>query len=213
MAYVLPNRKLFFVHIPKNAGNSIARNMIHHEDEDHEGMGIEGDLKHEKQEYFLQQYPDYTFFCVVRNPYSRLVSAFHYYKRGGGINDIARRKRELGLNTADQTGSISIKKHTFSEFVQGDWILGWGCVEEPSSAYFSASVAMHALPFEDLQNSYTKFCEEQLDLSPVAALETHNRSNHDDWRSYYDDDLASIVYEKHREDFDRFSYDRNSYRL
>lgn len=206
MAFVLPNRKLFFVHIPKNAGNSIARNMKHQG-----GKGIEGDLKHEKQEYFLEQYPDHTFFCVVRNPYSRLVSAFHYYKRNGGKSDIARRERELGLKKADQKGSIH--KHTFSEFVQGDWILGWGCVEEPSSAYFSASVAMHALPFEDLQNSYTKFCEEQLDLSPVAALETHNKSNHDDWRSYYDDDLASIVYEKHREDFDRFSYDRNSYRL
>jgi len=211
MAYVLPNRKLFFVHIPKNAGNSIARNMKRHG-----GMRVNDDHKHEKQEYFLEQYPDYTFFCVVRNPYSRLVSAFHYYKRGGGRSDIARRRRELGLNKTDPRGSIN--NHTFSEFVQGGWILGWGCVEEPSSAYFSASVAMHALPFEDLQNSYTKFCEEQLDLSPAAAflaadLETHNKSNHDDWRSYYDDDLASIVYEKHREDFDRFSYDRNSYRL
>ena len=67
--------KIIFIHIPKNAGISIEEALFDKK------IGHKSILQFESHN--LKKYHEYFKFTVVRNPYDRLVSAFHFLKKGG----------------------------------------------------------------------------------------------------------------------------------
>ena len=64
-----------FVHIPKAAGNSVTRALF--------GCGVGHKSIYEYREIFGEDFRDYFKFTVVRNPFSRVVSAYEFLKQGG----------------------------------------------------------------------------------------------------------------------------------
>ena len=79
------NKKLFFIHIPKNAGTSIENlgkkygikwgrfvDKINYELYD-----TPCDYYYWHSPYFIKQ-PDFDYFAVVRNPYDKIISEFYY---------------------------------------------------------------------------------------------------------------------------------------
>lgn len=119
-------------------------------------------------------------FTIVRNPLDRLVSAYHYYLR-----------------------QKTMKYSSFEEYVRST---DWGCVKKQQSKYIDDTC--HVFRFENMDEVYATISSRLCSVSsPGKKL---NPSHHDDYRTYYTDELAEIVYKQHSEDFDRFSYDRFS---
>jgi hypothetical protein len=79
---MLDNSKSVFVHIPKNAGSTVSKTFFN----------TNVYLGHYKwwfyQACLKEKYEDYFSFAFKRDPYTRLVSAYSYIKRGGNsLND------------------------------------------------------------------------------------------------------------------------------
>jgi hypothetical protein len=79
--------KCIFVHVPKAAGSSIENSSIFNDQRDKTGEYVGG---HISAMQFQKKYPEefkaYFKFSFVRNPYSRIVSAFFYLMAGGSGN-------------------------------------------------------------------------------------------------------------------------------
>lgn len=64
-----------FVHIPKAAGTSVAHGLF--------GRGVGHKSIYEYRKIFGADFQEYFKFAVVRNPFSRVVSAYESLRRGG----------------------------------------------------------------------------------------------------------------------------------
>jgi hypothetical protein len=84
-------KKLIFIHIPKNAGTSVIK-----------AMGVENIYMDKKiddyKEYYKDYWNDYTKFTVVRDPIDRFISAYKFA-----------RMKESGWFSA--TGEEGLEKH------------------------------------------------------------------------------------------------------
>jgi len=64
------SRKLLFIHIPKNAGTSVVKAF---------NMQEEGHITIEQHKLlFPQEWKEFHKFCIVRNPWERVVSCYEY---------------------------------------------------------------------------------------------------------------------------------------
>ena len=90
--------KVLFIHIPKAAGISVYKGLF-----DIDSFGHYDFKRYQK--YFLNfQFKKLYKFTIVRNPYTRLQSAFHYLKAGGrGVaSDIEYQQMLKGVNDFDE---------------------------------------------------------------------------------------------------------------
>ena len=186
MTVIVPKPAATFIHIPKTGGVSISRwltanaNGSYLLEKSHGG-------KHADQKriarYLKQKDVDmgYTF-CVVRNPWDRLVSAYHYYRR---------------LKKMDVS---------FERFIHGEWKSSnksnqWGCAEKQMHSYFYDIDCV--LRFESLNDDFKTI--QQL-FKCNKQLAKHNKSNHNDFREYYTPELVDIVATRHAKDIAMFDY-------
>lgn len=202
-AYIDSPTPLFFIHIPKTAGNSIKNHMAQIG-----GRSWTGNKHLTQKELFENTngkgLEKYTFFTVVRNPYDRLVSAYHYYLRGGGRKEVIRQRRLHG-NRGISRSNVGLPE-TFEGFIRGDWIHTekWGCATKLQSEYFDNA---EIIRFENLEKDYFDFLLPRLPPMPrVRPLECSNKSEHKSWQEYYTPELAEIVYKMQKADFDAFGY-------
>ena len=95
---ILKDPKILFVHIPKSAGQSISKYLQENVGKPYDLNNLEFGFKHNKDlknpgpqnthHLFYKEYTDYNWvldnidsyfsFAMVRNPYDRFVSAFHW---------------------------------------------------------------------------------------------------------------------------------------
>lgn len=94
------NQVIFF-HIPKTGGNSILKSLYGNIDFGHR------DVAYYKAIFGKNKFNSFYKFCVVRNPYERLYSAYSFLKKGG-------------MNKMDKDfNDIYLKKyHSFDDFVK-----------------------------------------------------------------------------------------------
>ena len=92
--------KFIFIHIPKNAGNSITRLLLKHSDNN-----AYGDVpQHAALKWVGNNFPEkllYKKICFSRNPYSRMVSWWTYnrsHKKFWEEYDLARHARDMEFN-------------------------------------------------------------------------------------------------------------------
>jgi len=137
----------------------------------------------------------YTF---VRNPYDRLISTFFYLKNGGRNNgDKKDRDKYIGNSSFEdfvKTKLINASKNQIHFRPQKYWI--------PNGASFIGK-------FENLENDFN---EVKKIVGIKGNLQHLNKTSHKDYREYYNDELANIVYKVYEEDFEEFGYDKNSYK-
>jgi len=136
----------------------------------------------------------YTF---VRNPYDRLVSSFFFLKNGGRNNMDKQDKKKY------------INNYSFSEFVIHK--LKTAAAHQKHfrpQTYWIPKGASFIGKFESMENDL----EELKKYVPIKGKLPHlNKSNHKDFKEYYNEEISEIVYEVYKNDFIKFDYDKKSY--
>lgn len=194
--------QIAFVRIPKNASRSIKRTKLF----------ICG--RHETIEQMQSKYVFDLSFCVCRNPYARLVSAYT-----NGRRQFEQKKYPYFLQFC--------KYPTFKDFCLDSQnpflhniVTRMGHDDKPKAhvrhvhyipqyEWIEPKVD-YILRMERLKEDWENFLEDVgLDFVSLGHI---NKTKHDPWEEYYDDDTAEIVYEYYKKDFIKFKYRKNSWR-
>lgn len=175
-------KKFIFLHIPKNAGKSIHRGIL---DKHVADVVSRPDLSPLFNDMFWNTYFRFT---VVRNPFDRMVSCYHYQKERIGLYPDA----------------------TFEEFVTD---YAW---DENGFATNKHWLPQVDHVFDDdrcLVDYIMRFERIDVDWGEVArrtglevSLPKTNTSKRGDYLQYYNDETRKIVAEKYAKDLDAFGY-------
>lgn len=196
MAHADKNNKFVFVHIPKTAGNSI-KSALSLKGDNHRTLSSIVDEKNINiQEYFT--------FTFVRNPYSRLVSAYNFIKNGG----------YNGNNKWDiEVRDAYIKNLSFKDFVLEN------CYDKKNQIKRNHFIgAVHFLPqtyfidtkinfigkVENLQKDFDIVCD-RVGI-PHSTLKHKNIGEKANYLDYYNNELIEIVQSLYHNDFQQFNY-------
>lgn len=191
-------RGIVFVHIAKAAGTSINHALY--------GRFMGHPRAAEIRRYGGAAVNALPFFSVTRNPWDRLVSAYRFARRGGGVGGAAAGMRDSALYRVPEFDS-------FERFVR-EWLAGRDLrrldnVFQPQSAFVCSRdgrlLVDHLGRVEDLAPTLA-FIERH--VGPIAPIARINPSGERvDYRSFYTPDLARLVGDLYREDAERFGYD------
>lgn len=195
-----------FIHIPKTSGTNFQIRM-----EDKEGVTnawknmpdtgfiVENenkDIKYLNQHQPLQWWLDREFlnkeqyiFCIVRNPYERMVSMFNHMKSSGNNPNVT----------------------NFKEFIMNDI----ADIKTPKGFGFTFNVGWPQYKFiENNQEINVKYYKIENELPLIEKYvgykftdTRHNGRDYDPWHTYYDDETKDKINEKYKEDFIRFNYE------
>ena len=195
-----------FIHIPKTSGTNFQIRM-----EDKEGVTnawknmpdtgfiVENenkDIKYLNQHQPLQWWLDREFlnkeqhiFCIVRNPYERMVSMFNHMKSSGNNPNVT----------------------NFKEFIMNDI----ADIKTPKGFGFTFNVGWPQYKFiENNQEINVKYYKIENELPLIEKYvgytftdTRHNGRDYDPWHTYYDNETKEKINEKYKEDFLRFNYE------
>lgn len=193
----------YFVHIPKNAGTSIEEVGLSHglkwgkEFFDNKLYKCEHKGKSLKLAYWHLCYSDRAYdkdpdkcFCVVRDPYSRIISEFNYLNRRNLL------PKKMGLN---EFILYAISSYSFNEYLLDNH-------QRPQSDYIfhnGSQVIGNIIKFENLE-------EEFKELTGLVLSKKSNVSK----GSFTVDDISDknihLINFFYHEDFENFGYNRIS---
>jgi len=193
-------RRCIFVHIPKAAGISVGYALFGRHTGNHATVA-DYQLAFSRQEF--ERFFTFTF---VRNPWDRLVSAYHFLKNGGR-NEEDRRWAETHLAGFD----------SFEGFVR-DWV---DRKNIHTALHFIPQYRFITLPGRtgpqvdfvgSLENIEADFARVRECVGGAAELTCDNRTagRQGDYRSYYDRRTREIVARAYREDIELLGYDFES---
>ena len=201
---IIDKEKLIFIHIPKNAGSSTKKYLIG----ESKFNKLKESWKHKTIYDIKKEYPEkyfsYKKFAIIRNPYDRVISWFAYLKRYRLDNDL--------LNTYQydsKTNSykvIETIKAPVEEFK--NWIL------DPYADFNEAAIKLNLLKnqcewidesvtilkYENLNNELSKFLGKKIELPKI------NNTSRFSVMDYYDEKSLDIVYDRYKQDFEKFNY-------
>jgi hypothetical protein len=197
------DHQFIFTHVPKTAGKSI-RYFLGLPEFDYQykadGQNIEHAYGHQRLFDFLNEeyFARYFKFAFVRNPFDRIISAY-FYLENGGCNESDRRFREEHLTPY---------KGSFAAFVEG-------LPKLVTSDHFKPQVVWlcddRRKPLADFVGRYESLEQDasivgkKLGLS-FQGLPMMNKSQHQSYRSYYDEATKRRVAQVYGEDIEMFSY-------
>lgn len=186
-----------FVHIPKTGGASILQTclqygipIIDHNLRNPDYVSL-ADLK--------ARQPDIYSFAVVRNPWDRVVSTYHYLCKGG-------------ITPGDQADAARFVTRfaDFKAFVMA----GFDDREILQQIHFrpqhlwisddSGIIADRVGRFEKIDLHYTNWCK-HLGL-PAQTLPHVNKSRHKPYKQYYDAQTINVIREVYAQDIALFNY-------
>ena len=202
--------RFLFVHVPKTAGTSVTTALApfcHHPEQAPvnrllacAGINVNwlGPLdwrrgrKHTTANQMRQVFPrrvydSYFKFAFVRNPWDLMVSYYHYIKANAEHH---RQSRVAGLRCFGDYIKYEIRRNTISQS---------GCLTDRSGELLVDYVGR----FENLKADFADVCAR---IGVAGAIAKRNRSDHRDYRTYYDDTTAQLVADHWREDICRFGY-------
>ena len=185
--------KCIFIHIPRSAGTSINKAIF--------GK----DIGHPTLYYYYAHNPiatqSYFKFTFTRNPWDRLVSAFHLVKNHSA-NKVVIKWRERYLNDID-TFDKFIDRLNDTEFRK---IILAQAHFRPQIDYISINDKIsvdYIGRFENINNDFENICQRiglEVKLNKLNAAERNN------YRDYYDDKTKTIVESMYDRDIQHFDY-------
>jgi len=185
---------VIFIHIPKAAGTSIAFSLY--------GKRV-GHFKasYIKKKMGNNNYLSYPSFCVTRNPYDRLLSAYFYAKQGGTSEGSIRNQ---GLYRTSQFSSF---QNFVSKWLPNQDLNKVDLIFRPQYlfVYNKGEKLVDFIGKSEDMNKVESFLTEKL-KRPVK-FSKHNASlRTGSLKQHYTYDLTDMVYNLYKEDFIRFGY-------
>ncbi|CUH75229.1 sulfotransferase family 2 domain-containing protein [Tropicibacter naphthalenivorans] len=206
---ISPGRRFIFVHIPKTGGTSMAAALEARAHKDDILIGDTPKARKRRARVELLKAPgrlwkhstladiqgvvpfdDMFVFCLVRNPWDRLVSYYHWLQ-GQSFDHPA-----VGL--AQRLGFADFLRHPFNEGT----LRRWDYARYVTDAAGEERCDLF-LRLERLHEDWGPLVD-RLGFEPEMGHE--NRSERGDYRGYYDDALAEWVGEVCARDIARFGY-------
>lgn len=210
MALHFPEVPATFLHIPKSGGSSLNRWA----NEKYAGRVVKSKLELHKVADLKEYWKLGQVFTFVRNPFDRLVSIYHFWGQS------AERRVNLIINNpnilnhkdyAKFKGNFEQDLKHYEIYKQGfhNWIMS--DTESPNSIskkdnqidWFSGTDPL-VIKIENLETDFRKI---QKLLNCYDNLPHVNKSNHDNYRTYYSSESIKRVEEICKSDLDRFNYD------
>lgn len=199
-------KKFIFIHVSKTGGTSIRQviNLCQVSPSEYKACALWGmNREHSVYSEYVKAVPnihEFYIFGFVRNPYSRLVSLYHYWKDitsrihpheyNGGLDTLA-----VKLPFKEWIKQVVGKSNNRHLLLQTHWFEG-GDID------FIGKM-------EHLNNDFETVCN-KIGI-PRCKLEKKNQSEHDHWTKYYDGEIADLVFDYYRMDFETYGYRRGSY--
>jgi hypothetical protein len=176
-------RSAIFIHVPKNAGMSIYKSF---------GMDVGPYGTHIPATVYQRAEPEAfarSFkFAVIRNPWDRLVSAYHFLLRSPFPVDQLWSTRHLAKTPDFPIFMRALEKPVFRARILT------GLHFQPQSFFLcddrGALAVDHLIDFADLAAGVADVGRR---LSVPVELPEINRSSHDDFRDYYDGRSSRVV--------------------
>lgn len=181
----LPDHKITFIHNPKTAGTSIGQWLD-------DNFATKRGRKHGHWEEVEEYFPDTVFtFGVVRNPWSRLASWYHFANP-------ANEKFEYWFTRRLQVNDMGL---TFNPTMT--WAKNWYTIATPQADWFGDRVNL-ILKYENLAEEFQQI--KKL-LTCNAELSILNANPTYDYRTLYTDELAELVRDIYIKDVIRYGYE------
>ena len=199
---IIEEYKTIYIHIPKNAGMALrvyfdkpTRDLIPDEN---------GILQHDTIKEIKEKFPshkEYKKFSVVRNPYDRMVS-WYFYLKESAING------GYDVDVVFPFNFIRWVEDPFKvDFTR--WKLDTSDENKKGIPYFQPQHAwlddtVDILRYENLDEDLSKFFRKKINL----PLKNKSNLKKGHFLNYYNKHALGIVYERYKEDFERFNYNR-----
>lgn len=196
-----PKFNCTFIHNPRTGGTSI-------------GVAIQNIDKSSEVWWQHQEIPNEFIdkskltFSVVRNPWDRTVSSYHFFRDGQLHRDMihSRKLREtiLKQNNLKEFPSFEnwIKKQAKSKFIVPKEIIQLDILSQQADIVVKAD---EILKFETLQDDLQKI-EKMLNFN-FNIQQNYNVSTRDkDYRSYYSEETKKLVGDHFYQDIVKFQY-------
>ncbi len=188
--------QVLFIHIPKNAGTAVDAMLQMERCPDYHAPACA--YLAADPEFFKNAYK----FCVVRNPWDRLVSAFHYTRSSTLKMDIRWREAHLaGITSfpefAERLTHPGFRAAAFSNFVfrpQWHFISDWR----------GRIIIDNLIRFETIEVELAAVAER---IGIQLSNRRLNASAHAPYQSYYDERSKQIVTRLYRRDIKLLGYD------
>lgn len=194
-------KKIIFVHIPKNAGESIEICLGGYKDKKklwgfEKGVVLQHLKACELQEKIGDQvFNDYFKFTFVRNPFSKCLSEYFWEKthfnESLNFNDWVKLKLGDLINHSENNTKIR-QKHNLEQYK---------FIYDTSDNCLVDFIGR----FEKLQEDFDLICD-RIGISR-QKLPHENKSEHKHYTEYYDDETKQIVAEKYAKDIKYFGYE------
>jgi hypothetical protein len=222
---------LVFFHIPKNAGKSICDALTidkeFHPPHLNQTVLLPNDIKNS---YTEEKWRGLTKFTIIRNPWARMVSLYHFRKKE---NDLLIRLQHKGLwepKNGDSTQKgWDFKKWLLTPEVAGvqnhDVFINFREILKNNPQYSNGFRSMaeylnqidlitglsgelfvdYIIKFENLNNEFNSMFE-HLGLE-APKLPVINSSSHKTYNEYYDSETKDFVYNLFKKDINYFNYE------
>ena len=151
----------------RTAGCKKSDKWIHHKD----APSIRNDLGKEKFDEYLK-------FCVIRNPYDKMVSYYYWRKSKLSFKEFVKKNHNNNLEIHSING-----KSVCDYFIRYEYLE------------------------EDIKTLCKKLKIDSCDISLLPKHKSGIRKSKKHWSEYYDDETKKIVYNKHKKEFELFGYD------
>jgi chondroitin 4-sulfotransferase 11 len=193
--------KCIFIHIPIVAGTGIK-----------EALELPG-RGHLPWQYYYVVYPEqwdlYIKFTVVRNPWDRVVSAYHYAKMDknywyDNLNRITPHPDYELLSKRTFAGYCEILKNRRNMLKHESWQPQYLWVAKTENGNNLLMVDF-VLRYENLEDDFAVLCE-RLGVSNID-LPYINKSNHGHYRQYFTQETKEIIEELYSADIRLFKYE------
>ena len=195
--------KCIFIHVPKAGGSSIEQSSIFHDQRNETNEYVGG---HKTALEYKRVYPDkfdkYFKFTLVRNPYSRLVSAYFYLSRGGGRGnsyDTEIFKKHFEHREKD---FVSFCRNSLSEELIEDVVHF-----QPQYKFLCDDNMNILVDFIGRQENFVKDAQKIFEKIGLPYEHRHSLgSNNKHFSEYYTSDIQEKVFNLYKLDFELLGY-------